>query len=189
MADARAIVIGASAGGPAALAALLGALDGDLRAAVIVVNHIGPDGPDLLPDILGPCTRLPVILAGERMAAEPGRIHIAPSGYHLLVEKSFTLSLSVDGKVCFSRPSIDVLFESAADAYQKRLIGVVLTGASSDGAEGLMRIRRRGGVALVQDPQDAEVDTMPRAALARAGADLCAPLAALAAYINRSSQR
>lgn len=181
---AQAVVIGASAGGPAALRRLLERLDPGLPAAVVVVNHVGARGPDLLPEVLEQSSPLPVALAQERMPVTEGRVHVAPSGYHLLIEPDRHFSLSVDPKVCFSRPSIDVLFETAARAYHKCLIGVVLTGASSDGAEGLAQIRQRGGLALVQSPEEAEVPTMPRAALERAGADLCAPLDALAARIN-----
>lgn len=187
-ANGKAVVIGASAGGPAALQRLLGRLDPALMVPVVVVNHVGANGPDLLPDVLGVRSPLPVSLARERLPLEPGRVYVAPSGYHLLIELDRHFSLSVDPKVCFSRPAIDVLFESAAQAYQKCLIGVVLTGASRDGAEGLERIRQWGGRALVQAPEDAEVPTMPRAALEQAGADLCAPLDALADYINTTSR-
>lgn len=180
----RAVVIGASAGGPAALQTLLAALEPDLAAAVVIVNHVGPRGPDLLAEVLAPHCPLPVSLATERMQVSQGRVFVAPSGYHLLIGPDRHFALSVDPKVCFSRPSIDVLFESAARAYQKRLIGVVLTGASSDGAAGLACIRELGGVALVQAPDEAQVATMPRAALERAGADTCAPLHRLAARIN-----
>jgi len=184
----RAVVIGASAGGPAAVQRLLARLDPGLEAAVIVVNHLGPQGPDLLPELLAMQSQLPVEIACERTPAEPRRVYVAPAGYHLMVEAGRHFSLSVDPKVCFSRPAIDVLFETAARAYQKCLIGVVLTGASSDGAEGLVEIRRWGGLALVQSPQESEVPTMPLAALERAGADLCAPLDALADFINRTSR-
>lgn len=181
-----AVVIGASAGGPSALQRLLACLDGDLPAAVVVVNHVGPQGPDLLHEMLAQRSRLPVQLAQERTPVSAGHVHVAPAGYHLQIEPDRHFSLSVDPKVCFSRPSIDVLFETAARAYQKSLIGVVFTGASSDGAEGLAQIRQLGGLALVQAPEDAEVATMPRAALERAGADLCGPIEELAGFINKA---
>ncbi|WP_454918895.1 chemotaxis protein CheB [Xanthobacter sediminis] len=186
--SARAVVIGASAGGPGALHRLLARLDPDLPAAVVVVVHVGADGRDLLPEVLAQRSALPVSLARERMEVAPGRVHVAPGGYHLLIEPDRHFSLSVDPKVCFSRPSIDVLFETAARAYRSSVIGVVLTGASGDGAAGLAQIRQAGGLALVQAPEDAEVPTMPQAALERAGADVCAPLEALAAHINRASR-
>jgi len=180
----RAVVIGASAGGPAALRQLLPALDAALDAAVIVVLHVGTDGPDLLPALLDPHSPLPLVLARERCPLLPGVVHVAPSGYHLEVERDRRFSLSADARVCYSRPSIDVLFMSAAAAYGADLAGVVLSGASDDGAAGLQTIRDLGGLALVQTPTDAEIVTMPAAALARAGADFCAPLADLARRIN-----
>lgn len=185
----RAVVIGGSAGGPAALQRLLPHLDPDLDAAVVVVIHLGLDGPDLLPSILDATSALPVVLAQERHPVVSGLVHVAPSGYHLLVDRDRHFALSADEKVCYSRPSIDVLFKSAGEAYQDALTGVVLTGASGDGADGLKRIRELGGVALIQEPAEAEVETMPRMALDRAGADLCAPLALIAARINGYGRR
>lgn len=176
----RAIVIGASAGGPPALGRLLAALDPLPDVGIAVVNHVGADGPDMLPAILARLSGRRVVLAQERCPLAGGLVHIAPSGYHLEVGRDRRFSLSVDPRVCYSRPSIDVLFASAAEAYGDALAGVVLTGASSDGAEGLKRIRELGGRAFVQEPSEAEVDTMPLAALQRAGADLCAPLVSLA---------
>lgn len=183
-AAARLVAIGGSAGAPGALLRLLPALDPGLDAAVAVVVHVGADGPDLLASILARLSPLPVELARERTPARAGVVHVAPAGYHLLVERDGCFALSVDEKVCCSRPAIDVLFASAADAYGGAAAGVLLTGASSDGAQGLRRIRRRGGLALVQEPSEAEVDVMPRAALDLGGADLCAPLAELAVRIN-----
>ncbi|MFS8036804.1 chemotaxis protein CheB [Xanthobacter sp. AM11] len=185
----RAVVIGASAGGPSALQRLLPDLDPDLDAAVVVVVHLGPDGPDLLPSILDASSALPVVLAEERRPVVSGLVQVAPSGYHLLVDREWHFNLTTDERVCYSRPSIDVLFKSAGEAYQDLVAGVVLTGASSDGADGLRRIRELGGVALIQEPAEAEVDTMPRAALERAGADFCGPLALIAARINRYGRR
>jgi two-component system chemotaxis response regulator CheB len=112
-------------------------------------------------------------------------VHVAPAGYHLLVENDRHFALSVDEHVRYSRPSIDVMFGSATDVYGESLIGVVLTGANSDGAEGLARIRRRGGTAVVQAPESAEAAAMPRAALESAGADHCLPLEAIAPLLNR----
>lgn len=185
----RLVVIGGSAGGPGALLRLLGRLDPELDAAVVVVIHVGADGPDLLPSVLATASALPVTLASERLPVVSGVVYVAPSGYHLLIGRDRRFVLSVDEKVCCSRPSIDVLFKSAGEAYRRAVAGVVLTGASSDGAEGLRRIRELGGLALIQEPAEAEVDTMPRAALDRAGADLCAPLAALAERINGFGRR
>lgn len=180
----RAIVIGASAGGPPALGRLLAALDAGPDVGIAVVNHVGADGPDMLHTILARLSGRTVVLAQERCPLSGGLVHVAPSGYHLEVGRDRRFSLSVDPRVCYSRPAIDVLFASAAEAYGDALAGVVLTGASSDGAEGLKRIRELGGRALVQEPSEAEVDTMPLAALQCAGADLCAPLAVLAAALT-----
>lgn len=180
----RAVVIGASAGGPSALGRLLAALHPALDAAVVVVNHVGAQGPDFLPNVLGRHSALLTTLARERCPVLAGVIHIAPSGYHLEIDRDRKFSLSVDPRVCYSRPSIDVLFASAAEAFGEALAGVVLTGASNDGAQGLKRIRELGGLAYVQAPSEAEIDIMPRAALQHAGADLCAPLEAIAAALN-----
>lgn len=185
----RAIVIGASAGGPPALGRLLAALEPRPDVGIAVVNHVGADGPDLLPTILTRLSGRSVVLAQERWPLTGGLVHVAPSGYHLEVGRDRFFSLSVDPRVCYSRPAIDVLFASAAEAYGDALAGVVLTGASSDGAEGLKRIRELGGRAFVQEPSEAEVDTMPLAALACAGADLCAPLATLAEALNAFARR
>jgi two-component system chemotaxis response regulator CheB len=110
-------------------------------------------------------------------------VYIAPAGYHLLVDRG-SFALSTDAKVCYARPSIDVLFESAAEAYKERVIGVVLTGASKDGSEGLARIKERGGLAVVQDPKGAEAPTMPEAAIAKVKVDRILPLPEIASYLN-----
>jgi two-component system chemotaxis response regulator CheB len=181
----QAIVIGCSAGGLAALEALFAGLDPRLPQAMVVCCHTGSSTVDVLCELLAGHATLPVAEARERTPIAPGMIHIAPSGYHLLVEPSRYFALSVDARVNFARPSIDVLFESAAEAYRGDLLGVLLTGANSDGAEGLRLVRQHGGLAVVQDPADAEVPTMPQAALDRAGADHCLPLAAIAPLLNR----
>ena len=116
-------------------------------------------------------------------------IHLAPAGYHLLIERDRCFAYSVDEPVHYSRPSIDVLFESAADAYGAGLAGVMLTGASPDGAKGLMRIRQAGGLAIVQDPAEALASAMPQAALDQAGADHCLPLARIAPLLNELAHR
>ncbi|HEY9130758.1 MAG TPA: chemotaxis protein CheB [Dyella sp.] len=185
MSEPRAIVIGCSAGGLNALERLLAELDTALPATVIICAHTGSSDVELLCELLSRHSRLPVIEAAEREPAHVGVVQVAPSGYHLLVEHDARFALSVDPKVNFCRPSIDVLFTSAADAYRDTLIGVLLTGANQDGARGLADIRRQGGVAIVQDPGDAEVATMPQAGLDIAGADYCVPLNDLAPLLNR----
>lgn len=185
MASPQAIVIGCSAGGLTALERLFSDLDPALPVPIAVCCHTGSSNVDLLCELLARHATLPVEEARERAPMRAGVIHVAPSGYHLLVETSRRFSLSVDQRVSFSRPSIDVLFDSAAEAYRDALIAVLLTGANSDGAEGLRRVREYGGTAIVQDPDDAECPAMPSAALQLAGADRCLPLAAIAPQLNR----
>jgi len=180
----RAIVIGCSAGGLHALEVLFAALSPKLALPIAVCCHTGSSTVSLMCELLAQHASLPVVEARERAALQDGIIHVAPSGYHLLVETTRRFSLSVDERVSFARPSIDVLFDSAAEAYRDSLIGVVLTGANRDGAEGLRHIRRLGGLAVVQEPTDAEIPAMPAAALELAGADHCLPLAGIAPLLN-----
>lgn len=160
-----AVVIGASAGGVEALCALLPALPADTRAAVFVVIHLPRERPSRLAAIFQARCALPVREAQDKEPVTSGTVYVAPPDYHLLVDEGPRIALSTDEPVNFSRPAIDVLFESAADAYRERLLAVVLTGANHDGAAGLAAVQRRGGVAVVQDPENAEVALMPAAAL------------------------
>lgn len=180
----EACVIAASAGGVGALMQILGDLRPGLPLAVVVLLHTG-SSEDGLAGVLGSRCALPVRTADPCEPIVPGRVWVAPAGYHLLVEKDRHFSLSVDDKVCFVRPSADVLFESAADAWRERLIGVVLTGGNHDGAAGLRTIRSRGGLAIVQQPDEAEARAMPEAALATAGADHVLPLKKIGPLIDR----
>jgi len=158
-------VIGTSWGGLDALRTLLRALPADLAAALVIVQHRGPEAhPTAFRTLLGAVTRLNVCDADDKQRIVRGYVYLAPPDYHLLVDGEH-LALSVEGAVGFSRPSIDVLFESAAEAYRDRCVGVVLTGANDDGARGLARIRELGGGAVVQDPATAERPEMPRGAL------------------------
>lgn len=166
----RAVVIGASAGGIAATRLLLAQLSAPFPWPLMLVQHIQSQHPIDF-SLVYAQNSLRVVEAIDKANIVPGTLHIAPPGYHLLVESDFTLSLSVDDPVCYARPSIDVLFESAADAYGAGLVGVILTGANDDGADGLRAVKSKGGLALVQDPFTAEVRTMPEAALARVQAD------------------
>lgn len=181
-----AVVIGCSTGGLKALRSLLGALRADLGVPVIVVCHRGDPGDrDQFADLLALAAKMPVREPDERSRVAPNVIHLAPSGYHLLIEADETFMLSVDARVNFSRPAIDVLFESAAAVYRERLLAVVLTGANDDGAIGLRTVRSLGGHALVQSPEEATADRMPRAALQVAGADDVLTLAGIADRINQ----
>ncbi|MCK0207129.1 chemotaxis protein CheB [Starkeya koreensis] len=180
---AEAVVIGASAGALEALSAILPALPARFPLPVMVVVHIPPDRRSLLAELFQAKCRVIVMEAEDKEPISPGTVYFAPADYHLLIEHDRTLSLSSDEPVLFSRPSIDVLFESAADAYGDALVAIVLTGANDDGAKGMRAVVEAGGRALVQTPESAFASAMPRAAI-----DLCPvarvmPLAAIAAYL------
>lgn len=179
------VAIGCSSGGLQALQVLLHNLAPCPLTAFALVIHTASADSDALCHLLARHAPMPVREAEERMPTNPGVLHVAPPGYHLLIGSDRHFSLTVDPKVCFVRPSVDVLFESAADAYRDRMAGVILTGANDDGARGLRRVRQLGGVALVQDPEEAESSTMPQAALSIAGADYCMPLVDIANELNR----
>ncbi|QFY43860.1 chemotaxis protein CheB [Candidatus Methylospira mobilis] len=181
---AEAIAIGCSAGGLDALCVVLQALPPECASAVIIVAHTAPDGNHLLPALLARRCRFPVSVAYEREPVLSGHVYVAPPNYHLLIEADRSFALSVDERVCFVRPSIDVLFYSAADAYREKLAGIVLTGANSDGALGLEAVKKAGGYTLVQDPRGAYADTMPKAAIATGAADKVLPLDALATELG-----
>jgi two-component system chemotaxis response regulator CheB len=176
------VAIGASWGGVRAIGAVLGGLPEDFPAPIVIAQHRGEEGPTGLAHTLGRRSGLTVVEATDKDVLEPGSAYLAPAGYHLLVERG-SLSLSTDDQVRFSRPSIDVLFESVADAYGEAAVGVILTGASDDGAAGLARIRRRGGVTVVQEPATAERRTMPDAALAKGRAHRVLALDEIAPFL------
>ncbi len=171
-----AVVIGASAGGLAALSALVTGLPSHYRLPLLMVQHVPATGPTQLVEIFQRKTDLKVIEARDKEPVRGGTLYFASPGYHLLVESDLSLSLSQDDAMHFSRPSIDVLFESAADAWGERVAGILLTGANEDGAAGLDAIRLAGGVTVVQEPGEAEVATMPLAALQRFAPDFILPL-------------
>lgn len=171
-----AIVIGASAGGLAALSALVDGLPRDFRQPLLMVQHVPPYGSTHLVEIFQRKTALRVKEADDKEPVCGATLYFAAPNYHLLVEADLTLSLSQDEAMHFSRPSIDVLFESAADAWGERVAGILLTGASEDGAAGLEAIKRAGGMTIVQDPDEAEIQTMPLAALQRFAPDHILPL-------------
>ncbi len=160
----RAIVVGASAGGIEALRTILPALPASLTVPVIVVIHIGPEGHWAWATVFPGCA-VPVQEAEDKDAALPGAVYIAPPDYHLLIDGACSLSLSLDEQVNLSRPSIDVLFESAAWALGGDVLGVLLSGANADGAAGLAAIHRAGGTCWVQAPETAVMSMMPRAGL------------------------
>ncbi len=176
----QAVALGASSGGIEALIVLLEALPRSFQAALLIVMHIPATNEGLLVNVLAPHCPVPLREAEDKDPVQPGTVYVAPPGYHLLVEPERTLALSVDEPVNFCRPSVDVLFESAAYAYRENLLGIVLTGANDDGARGLKAIRDSGGLAWVQDPSTALARAMPQCALQFAGADRILSLADLA---------
>ena len=171
------VAVGASLGGLNALTRVLGALPEKFRVPLVIVQHrtISPNGGGL-GKLLQQHTRLTVVETEDKMALEPGRIYLAPADYHLMIEEPGRVALSTDAPVRSARPSIDVLFQTAADAYRDAVLGVILTGASADGAEGLAAIKGLGGRAIVEDPTTAECRTMPAAALAATAVDYVLPL-------------
>jgi two-component system chemotaxis response regulator CheB len=158
------IVIGASMGGMKALRAILGVLPADFPIPIALVLHRQRDAGDRLIEVLGAGLALPVREVHDKAPAETGCVHVCPADYHLLVDHG-GFSLSTDDPVLYARPSIDVLFESAAEVHRSQVVGIVLTGGNRDGARGALEIRRRGGTVIVQDPKTAECAVMPEAAL------------------------
>lgn len=181
----QAVVIGVSSGGVQALKKLLGPLPADFPLPILVVQHIGPDAGSGLARLLDEYCLLRVKEADEQDAILPGTVYLAPPNYHLLVERDGCLSLSADPHVSFARPSVDVLFESAAEVFGPQLIGIVLTGANSDGSRGLKSIKQHGGVAIVQDPAGAEARQMPQAAMAATRVDHVVDLDGMAALLRK----
>ncbi len=178
------VAIGASWGGLHAVGTLLEGLGPGFGAPVVVAQHRSPtDDQELLAELLARRSGLPVADADDKDALIPGRVILAPPGYHLLVEDG-SVALSCEDLVQFSRPSIDVLFQSVAEEYGERAIGVVLTGANEDGACGLEEIARRGGHTVVQDPASSERPEMPRAALARVAPDAVLRLESIAGHLQ-----
>lgn len=187
-----AIVVGGSAGGIDALLELLPALPATLQAAVLVVLHLPRDRRSLLVEIFQPRCALPLREAQDKDAITPGSVSFAPPDYHLLVDggpQSPHVGLSVDPPLHFSRPSIDVLFESAADHYGPRLVGILLSGANEDGVHGLQTIQAAGGLTIVQDPASACMPTMPQAAIAAVAVDHILPPEGIATLLADLHQR
>ncbi len=185
MNDFWAVVIGTSAGGMDALRVVLPALPANLPRSVIVVQHKSADADNYLAEFFNSCCQLPVSEVEEKEMMQTGHIYFAPAAYHLLIERDRSFSLSVDEKVNFARPSIDVLFASAAQACGAGLIGVVLTGANADGAAGLQKIREAGGLTVVQQPAGATAYYMPQAAINAGPVDYIMELAEISDLIRK----
>lgn len=179
-----AIVIGASSGGVEALSTLLNALRPGVAVSVLIVLHLPRARRSELANLFARRCALPVQEAVDKAPIVPGTVYVAPADYHLLVDHGPTTSLSVDDPVNHSRPSIDVLFESAADIYATRLLGIILTGANEDGAAGLAAVHRAGGRTMVQLPASAVAPLMPATALARVPSSSALPLAGIARALH-----
>ncbi|MFH1025161.1 MAG: chemotaxis protein CheB [Nitrospirota bacterium] len=180
------VTIGASLGGLEALKTICSGISEGFPLPVVIVQHRSAyrDGK-LLCQILQEHSRLPVGEVEDKEAILGGRIYIAPSDYHLLIEKG-SFALSIEAPVEYARPAIDVMFESAADVYGDKTIGVVLTGANEDGASGVKRIKEKGGMVIVQDPATAESPVMPKAAIAAAKVDYILPLSEIAGLLMKT---
>ena len=182
------VVMGTSAGGLRALEAILAGIPKGFPVPIVAVQHRSRESTDAFAEVLSHGTALPVREVEDDDILQAPGVYVAPPDYHVLVEPG-RLALSVDDPVSFSRPSIDVLFESAADTYGPGVVGVLLTGANADGARGLLRIKQAGGYAIVQDPHTAESPEMPAAGIAQAPVDRVLPLADIAHEIVRMATR
>jgi two-component system chemotaxis response regulator CheB len=178
------IVIGASAGGVEALMKLVSALPAKLPAAVFVVLHIPAQSPSLLPALLSRAGRLPAVHPTDNAPIEPGCIYVAPPDHHLLLEQG-RIRVIRGPKENRHRPAVDPLFRSAARSYGPRVIGVILTGSLNDGTAGLLAVKRRGGIAVVQEPTDALYSSMPQSAIDYVAVDAIVPLSEIAAVLKR----
>lgn len=179
-----AVVIGTSAGGIDALSTILPGLPAGLRAAVLIVLHLPRERPSLLVEIFQPKCALPVREPLDKEPLEPGTVYFAAPDYHLMVDVGPQVALSIDELVHYSRPSIDVLFESAAEWYGDRLLGIILTGANQDGASGLKAVHDAGGVTVVQRPDTAQATLMVDSALKRSPVDLVLTLEEIAGLLG-----
>jgi two-component system, chemotaxis family, protein-glutamate methylesterase/glutaminase len=180
----RVLVVGGSAGSLEGLLQLLPALQNEKELAVILVLH-RRNGESLLSDLLRGKTSWPVKEAEEKEAVVAGTIYIAPADYHLLIEQDKTFSLDYSEKVHFSRPAIDVTFEAVAETYGPAAMALLLSGANTDGTEGLQKIKEAGGYVMVQDPAEASVDYMPRSAIANVRVDKIISVSKVAALIRQ----
>ena len=179
----KAVVIGASAGGLQAISNILMELEEEFNVPILIAQHLSPHSDNYMVTHLNHLCRLNVKEAEEKEKILPGSVYIAPPNYHMLVEEDETLSLTVEAKVNYSRPSIDVLFDTAADVYRDGLIGVILSGANSDGSKGLKRIKELGGITIVQNPETAETNFMPMAAIAITKVDYILELSEISAKL------
>ena len=166
-----AVVMGASAGGFEAMTEIFSILPSGFRLPILIVQHLHNTDNGRFAEHLSRISSLPVIEPCDKELVKEGCIYTAPANYHMSVERNFSISLSVDEKVNWSRPSIDVLFESAARAWGRRLIAVILSGANFDGSKGMLTIKEFGGFLIAQDPETAEQSAMPKSAIKLAGTE------------------
>ena len=185
----EAIVIGVSSGGMNALKIISSSLPVHFNLPIIIVQHLSAHSDSHWIKLLNEKSRLNVKEADEKEKIEKGNIYIAPPNYHLLIEKDKTFSLTIDERVNFARPSIDVLFESAAEAYKNKLIGIVLTGSNSDGTKGIKRIKDCGGLAIIQDPNTADSEYMPKSAIAAIEPDYIVSLEEIVELLMKIDQQ
>ncbi|PRR83778.1 chemotaxis protein CheB [Clostridium vincentii] len=167
----KAIVIGTSTGGMEALRSILSTLQGDFSIPVIIVQHLNIHSESYLIEYLRRFCKLRIKEVEDKEVAVSGYVYFAPPNYHILIEKDGSFTLSVEERVCYARPSIDVLFETAADTFEENLIGVILTGANKDGSYGLSKVKEQGGIAIVQEPETSEADRMPKSAIESTNVD------------------
>jgi len=179
----KAIVIGASYGGLQAIKTIVNGLPADFKQPVIIVLHIGNNDIKTFISLLNNSSQLKVKEAGEKEKIKAKTIYFAPPNYHLQIEDDLTFSLSTAEKVNFSRPAIDVLFETAAWTFKKELVGILLTGSNSDGAEGIKTIKQFGGTTIVENPETAHAKSMPQAAIAKSDPDFILDLPDITAKI------
>jgi len=185
----KAVVIGVSAGGLVALDEILPKLDKAFPMPILVVQHISPSSDNYLPIHFDVRCELKAKEAEDKEPIHPGTIYFAPPNYHLMVECDRSIALSIDPKVNFSRPAVDVLFETAADAYKDELIGVILTGGNSDGSAGIAKIKQQGGLTIVQSPETAEAEAMPLAAIESTKIDHILPLHEIGNFLSEINDK
>jgi len=172
----EAIVIGVSSGGMNAMKIIFSQLPKEFNIPIIIVQHIGSNSENMWIKLLNDKSNIELKEADEKEKIKKGKVYVAPANYHLLIERNKTFTLTIDERVNYARPSIDVLFETAAEAYKNKLIGVILTGSNNDGTKGLQRIKECGGLTIVQDPDTAESSFMPASAIASLLPDYILPL-------------
>jgi len=180
----EAVVIGASAGGLAALQNICRNLDKTFSKPIVIVQHIHAHSDGFMAWHLNSISSLKVKEAEDKEKLENGVIYVAPANYHIMIDDNGMISLTTDERVNYSRPSIDVLFETASDVYQDQLVGVILTGANGDGTAGMNSIKQSGGITVIQDPQTAEVRTMPESVLRQVQIDQVLPLEKISEFLN-----